>query len=136
MGAALARFLADMETATRRGLLDQLDGRATGARVTAPTRGTVRSFALDADDLAARVDATVKRYKLSPRMADTLSAAVAGVPRRYLAEALDITDHTVKSHVRSVIRRTGHRDLDELIWMIRSGPSLARPRRRAGRAAG
>lgn len=60
------------------------------------------------------VDAFVRRYRLTPRQAQIVTAMAAGVERPGLAAALGVTENTIKTLVRRMLDRTGHRDLAHL----------------------
>ena len=58
---------------------------------------------------------------LSIREAEVLAAAESGVPRGRIADTLGISENTVKTHVRSILRKTNHSSLSEVVWLVRNG---------------
>lgn len=57
--------------------------------------------------------------KLSPQEARILALAVDGVPRRYVATELGLTENTVKTHVRRLLRKVGGKSLAEVVYRLR-----------------
>lgn len=84
---------------------------------------------LDPERARATLSTIVGKYKLSPRRADVLTALVAGVPRRHLGEALGLSEHSVKTHVRKMLRQLKQPDVAAAVWMVRSR-TAGSPRRR------
>lgn len=60
------------------------------------------------------VDEMSSRNRLNPRDVDLLVAALAGVTRKTLADELGISENTLKSQVRQVLRKCGASTLEEL----------------------
>jgi DNA-binding NarL/FixJ family response regulator len=60
------------------------------------------------------IEDAVRAYKLSPRETDLLSAAVAGTPRKTLADELGTTENTLKTQVRTLLRKCAHQSLEDL----------------------
>lgn len=59
------------------------------------------------------IDATVAQCGLTPRESDVLAAAVAGTPRKEIAAQIGTSENTVKSVVKSALRKLPHGSLDE-----------------------
>lgn len=57
----------------------------------------------------------VERHRLSPRESDILAAAVHGVPRKTIADQIGTTENTIKTCVRSVLRKCERASVDELV---------------------
>jgi len=70
------------------------------------------SDALEASERLARF---ARRYSLSPRERRILERAAEGVPRRRMAAHLGVSENTIKSQVRSLLVKTGHRRLAEAL---------------------
>ena len=67
------------------------------------------------DDRVSRMaDELSVRCELTPRETDLVAAAVANLSRTDMLEEFDITENTLKSQVRQVLRKTGHESLDAL----------------------
>ena len=67
------------------------------------------------DERIARVIETDSgRFGLTSRESEILAAAVAGTPRKILAGQLGTTENTLKTQVRSLLRKCGHESLEEL----------------------
>lgn len=60
------------------------------------------------------LDDLIAVYELSDREIALVRCVARGLARRDLARALDVSDNTVKTHVRRLLRKTGHRDLAHL----------------------
>lgn len=60
------------------------------------------------------IDETSRRLGLTPREVDLLVAAVAGVPRKVLADELGVTENTLKTQVRGLLRKCDASTLEEL----------------------
>ena len=62
------------------------------------------------------------RYGLSPREAEVLGLIAQGLSNHKIAEALFITEETVKSHVRAVLRKLGVHDRTQAVSLaLREG---------------
>ncbi len=64
--------------------------------------------------LAWLIDELAEHCELTPREVDVVAAAVANTPRQQLLETFQISENTLKSQVRSVLRKTGFESLDAL----------------------
>jgi two-component system vancomycin resistance associated response regulator VraR len=60
------------------------------------------------------VDENSRRHRLTPREVDLLVAAVAGIPRKVLSDELGVSENTLKTQVRGLLRKTEATTLDEL----------------------
>lgn len=60
------------------------------------------------------IDEVARRKKLSPREVEVLIAAVAGVSRKVLADELGTSENTLKTQIRSVLRKCSAGTLEEL----------------------
>jgi DNA-binding NarL/FixJ family response regulator len=103
--------------------------RSAGIRMARARAVTQRPARARADELAPFLDPTLTRAgvatiaakrSLSPRQVDVLTALVAGVPRRYLANVLRISEHSVKTHVKKLLRALRQRDVDRAVWWVRT----------------
>lgn len=72
--------------------------------------------ALSESDGAAALLA--RRFRLSPREAEVFFLLARGRNRAYIAQELSIGDETVKSHVKSLYRKTGVHSQQELIDLV------------------
>ncbi|HEX9696174.1 MAG TPA: response regulator transcription factor [Actinomycetota bacterium] len=62
------------------------------------------------------------RYGLSPREAEVLGLITQGLSNQKIAQALFITEETVKSHVRAVLRKLGVHDRTQAVSLaLREG---------------
>ena len=59
------------------------------------------------------IQSAVERYGLTPRETDVLAAAVAGTPRRDLADQLGTSENTMKSVVKTALRKMPHSSMEE-----------------------
>lgn len=64
--------------------------------------------------IAWLIEETVNRFGLSPRETDILAAAVAGTARKELCDQLGMTENSMKSLVKNVLRKLPHQSLDEI----------------------
>lgn len=60
------------------------------------------------------VDEMSQRNRLNPRDVELLIAALAGITRKTLADELGVSENTLKSQVRQVLRKCGASTLEEL----------------------
>lgn len=91
---ALGYLLKDMRRAD---LLEAIRAVAAGSTAIPP-------------EIAARVQARLAHVPLSPREIDVLRLVVRGLTNREIGTVLDISEHTVKIHVRSVMTKLGAND--------------------------
>jgi two-component system response regulator DesR len=61
------------------------------------------------------VDDYVRTRGLSPRETDVLAAAVDGTPRRDIADQIGTTENTIKSCVKSLLRKCDHGNLESVV---------------------
>lgn len=64
--------------------------------------------------LAWLIDELSEHCELTPRETEVVAATVANAPRTQLPEMFQISENTLKSQVRSVLRKTGFESLDSL----------------------
>ncbi|MCK6551675.1 LuxR C-terminal-related transcriptional regulator [Myxococcota bacterium] len=67
----------------------------------------------------AILDRYAKKYKLTSRELEVLTLGCHDLTREEIIAKLGIKEDTVKSHVRSLIRKTGYATLDELSRRMR-----------------
>lgn len=70
--------------------------------------------------VAELIEVTARRYHLTPRETDIVIGAVAGMSRDSLASHLGTTQNTLKTQVRSVLRKSGQSSLEELARVVLS----------------
>jgi DNA-binding NarL/FixJ family response regulator len=68
--------------------------------------------------LADVVDQVAAAYALTPREKEILARAAAGVPRNRLPEVLGVSENTIKSQIRSLLSKTGHGALADVVWRV------------------
>lgn len=76
-----------------------------------------RAVALErvgSERISSVIESMIRRSHLTPREAEILAAAVGGVQRKTLADELGTTENTLKTQVRTLLKKTGHASLDEL----------------------
>jgi DNA-binding NarL/FixJ family response regulator len=83
-------------------------------------RALAYSSSVDKDRLQTAVAQISTDHKLSQREAQILIFAVEGVPRRHIADALQVSENTVKTQVRSLLDKIGKANLAEAVWWVRS----------------
>jgi FixJ family two-component response regulator len=83
--------------------------------------GRVRQARKAATAVLRAIDALAEVNGLSPREQDLLRTIGRGVPRAALAAELDLSENTVKTLVRRILRKTGATSLDELLRAILVG---------------
>jgi FixJ family two-component response regulator len=70
-----------------------------------------------------RVERVVERFarqhRLTKRQREILTLAIADVPRRDVSKRLGVSDNTVKTHTRSLLRKTKQPSLTELARLLR-----------------
>ena len=99
----------------------------------------VDDLALSPMDVKSALAAIVATRGLSPREAQVLAAAVYGVPRSRLAEALGVAENTVKMFIKNMLVKLGQPALDDAVWWVRqqiAAPATNRRRRRRPRSRG
>lgn len=64
--------------------------------------------------VARRIDAFALERRLTPREAELVCAAVAGMPRRLVADELGVSENTLKVQIRRLLLKCGAEDLDDL----------------------
>ena len=71
-----------------------------------------------------RISATIARIgaecRLSTRETEILKLAVDGIPRSHIAEAMRVSENTVKTQVRSLLDKVGQESLSAAVWWVRS----------------
>ncbi len=82
--------------------------------------------------VALVVEARVQKHSLSPRETDILAAAIAGTRRNTIADQIGTTENTIKSVVKSLLRKCESASLAELVRSILV-EALAGSESRAGR---
>jgi DNA-binding NarL/FixJ family response regulator len=90
-------------------------------------RALAYSSSVDKDRLNAEVTRLSSVHKLSQREAQILIYAVEGVPRRHIADALQVSENTVKTQVRSLLDKVGKANLAEAVWWVRSAIEKSKP---------
>lgn len=64
--------------------------------------------------LAHLLDELARQRGLTPREAEILAAALGSTTRNQLLEQFGVTDNTLKSQIRALLRKTDHESLDAL----------------------
>lgn len=82
-------------------------------------RALAHRSAVDKEKLQATVTQITGDYRLSQREAQILIFAVEGVPRRHIADVLQVSENTVKTQVRSLLEKLGKETLSEAVWWVR-----------------
>jgi DNA-binding NarL/FixJ family response regulator len=82
-------------------------------------RALAYSSSVDKDKLEVTVAQISSDHKLSQREAQILIYAVEGVPRRHIADALQVSENTVKTQVRSLLEKIGKHNLADAVWWVR-----------------
>jgi len=101
---------------TREKLLDAIRAAAKGESIW--TRHQLRKVASHGPAQKTVSDADVA---LTPRESDVLKHVAAGKSNKEIAEALDISQETVKEHVQNILRKIGVVDRTQAaIWAIRN----------------
>jgi len=77
--------------------------------------------------LAERIRRAASATGLSRRETELLALATQGLPRRAIAEALSVSENTVKAQIRSLLKKTGARSLAVLGQQILRGASAEQP---------
>lgn len=80
----------------------------------------------EVDDLANVCERVSKRYGLSPREEEVLVYVGQGYNSPYIAKALFISDSTVRSHLKSIYRKTEAASRMDLVDLIRNENASAR----------
>jgi DNA-binding NarL/FixJ family response regulator len=126
-------LVADIVAVVRQSASQGIEDAFRGARPR--SRVSVTNTAVPSSAASARAMTIAADRGLSPRETALYLAAVEGVPRSYLAKVLGISENTVKTQTRVLLRKLGHRRLDDAVWAVvsrgRSGsPANARAKRR------
>jgi DNA-binding NarL/FixJ family response regulator len=64
--------------------------------------------------IASILDAMATERQLTPRESELIAAAIAGMPRRLVADELGVSENTVKVQIRLLLVKCGVNNLDEL----------------------
>lgn len=64
------------------------------------------------------IEDLVQGYQLSPRETDVLAAAIGGIPRRAVADQIGTTENTIKSVVRSLLRKCSAENLEDVVRTV------------------
>ena len=75
--------------------------------------------------VAERIRRAASATGLSRRETELLALATEGLPRRAIAEALSVSENTVKAQIRSLLKKTGARSLAVLGQHVLRGKSGA-----------
>jgi len=112
--AAAARSLA---AGTRGLLLRTADADTLAAAARAAASGLVVLDVAVADELLARVPSRGAALveELSPREVEVLSLMAEGLSNKAIAERLEISEHTVKFHVHTVLGKLGTQSRTEAV---------------------
>ncbi|HEU4577854.1 MAG TPA: response regulator transcription factor [Polyangiaceae bacterium] len=70
------------------------------------------------DSLAAVVSELVSSHGLSPREVQVLTLSLSGTPRVALTDEMGVSDNTVKTTVRHLLRKTTADTLDDLVQYV------------------
>ena len=74
----------------------------------------------------ARVESFANRHELSPRQREVVQLLVEGLTTIAMADALGISPHTVRDHLKHLYRKTGANSRGELLGLIsRTSPAKA-----------
>lgn len=68
--------------------------------------------------IAFLVDELVQARSLSPRETDILAAALDGTPRKEIADQIGTTENTIKSCIKSLLRKCDGTSLDSMVREI------------------
>lgn len=68
--------------------------------------------------VARRIDVFAVEQRLTPRESELVCAAVAGMPRRLVAEEIGVSENTLKAQIRRLLLKCGAGDLDDLAGVI------------------
>jgi DNA-binding NarL/FixJ family response regulator len=91
-----------------------------GSHVDAGAESPVDRLGLDPRLVRSTVARIAATHYLSAREMDVLAAAVCGVPRSRVAEALGRSENTIKTQVNAVLKKLGQAGLDDAVWWVRS----------------
>jgi DNA-binding NarL/FixJ family response regulator len=87
---------------------------AEGAELLGFVRRAIAFERVPIDRVAWVIDEVARNYGLTTRESELIAACVSNTPRVRLAEQLGVTDNTLKSQIRSLLRKTGCETLDVL----------------------
>ncbi len=74
----------------------------------------------------ARVESFANRHDLSPRQREVVQLLVEGLTTVAMADALGISTHTVRDHLKHLYRKTGSNSRGELLGLVsRTAPAKA-----------
>lgn len=91
-------------------------------RIPEESLSDVQRRAVAEDPVIPWIPAPVVRTPLSPRERLVLDLLVSGAPRSLVAERLDVSVNTVKTHVRHLYAKLGVRNGAELVRLVRRLP--------------
>jgi DNA-binding NarL/FixJ family response regulator len=72
------------------------------------------------DRISATIALISNECRLSTRETEILKLAVDGIPRSHIAEAMKVSENTVKTQVRSLLDKVGQEALSAAVWWVRS----------------
>jgi DNA-binding NarL/FixJ family response regulator len=78
-------------------------------------RSALTQESIDDGSISRRVETVSLRWGLTVRESEVLALAVEGLTRRELAHNLGVMENTVKAQIRSLLRKSGARNLSSLV---------------------
>lgn len=91
---------------------------ASGAALIGFVRRAVAFERVPDQRLATLVDELAHQCEFTAREADIVAAALGNTPRRRLLDQFGVTDNTLKSQIRGLLRKADHESLDSLVRAI------------------
>ncbi len=82
----------------------------------------------DGAGLRATIDAHAWRWRLSPRETELLAHAVQGTSREQILAVMGVSENTLKTQIRALLRKADSNNLDELVGdVLRAALPVAAP---------
>ncbi len=82
-------------------------------------RFVCRLATVDKKPISSRIDQFATNWQLTQREMQLLVLACDGTPRERLAEVLGVSENTVKSQIRSLLKKSQTPTLAEAMWKVR-----------------
>ena len=106
---------ADIRRALEAGVLGYVLKRSTGENLLPALRAVAKGEKWIPKDVNARLASRKSFEDLTPREVEVLAEMARGLANKQIAEALNISEHTVKDHVKNILAKLRVADRTEAV---------------------